>query len=181
MIRPIYAFLFRLAGWKVKGGISPDLKKYVMVVAPHTSNVDFFVGLAARSIMRIDTKYVAKKELFRFPFGGLFRALGGYPVDRSKSNNFVDAVSGLFKDKESFSICLTPEGTRSYAPKWKTGFYYIAQKAHVPIVMVAFNYMTKEVIAEPPFWPSGDEEKDIAFMKAYFRKIPGKHPEKGVL
>jgi 1-acyl-sn-glycerol-3-phosphate acyltransferase len=180
MFRHVYAFFFRLAGWKLVGGIPKDLKKYVMVVAPHTSNWDFFVGLAARSLMRIDTKYVAKKELFRFPFGWLFRALGGYPVDRSKSHNFVDAVSDLFKDKDRFSICLTPEGTRRYAPKWKTGFYYIALKAKVPVVMVGFNYKTKEVIAEPPFWPSGDEEKDIAFMKEYFRKIPGKYPEKGV-
>jgi 1-acyl-sn-glycerol-3-phosphate acyltransferase len=180
MFRPIYVLLFRLAGWKVTRGISPDLKRFVMVVAPHTSNWDFMVGLAARSIMRIETKYVAKKELFKFPFGMLFRALGGYPVDRSKSNNFVDAVVDLFNTKKTFSICLTPEGTRSYSPNWKTGFYYIALKAKVPIVMVAFDYKNKEVSAEPPFWPSGDEEKDIAFMKAHYRRISGKYPEKGV-
>ncbi|HEX5003037.1 MAG TPA: lysophospholipid acyltransferase family protein [Bacteroidia bacterium] len=180
MFRPVYAFLFWLTGWKIKGSINPDLQKYVMVVAPHTSNIDFFVGLAARSLMKIDTKYVAKKELFVFPFGWIFRALGGYPVDRSKSHNFVDAVADLFNKKERFSICLTPEGTRSYAPKWKTGFYYIALKAEVPIVMVAFNYQKKEVVAEPPFWPSGDEERDIEKMKTYFRNVPGKHPEKGV-
>ena len=181
MARSIYLFFFRLFGWKVTGQIPPEVKQFVMIVAPHTSNWDFMVGLAARSILRLDnTKYVAKKELFRFPFGWLFKALGGYPVDRSKHNNFVDSVVDLFHTHKDFSICLTPEGTRSYASKWKTGFYYIAQKANLPIVMVSFNYALKEVRVEPPFQITGNIENDFEYMMDYYRKIPGKKPEQGV-
>jgi 1-acyl-sn-glycerol-3-phosphate acyltransferase len=169
-----------MAGWKIKGGIDPALKKYVMVVAPHTSNWDFFVGLAARSILKIDTRYVAKKELFRFPFGWLFKGLGGYPVDRSKNTQFVDAVADIFNHHDRFSICLTPEGTRSFAPKWKTGFYYIAQKVNVPIVMVSFDYSCKEVRVEPPFFPTGNLDDDLEKMRSVFRKAKGKNPELGV-
>lgn len=151
-----------------------------MVVAPHTSNWDFFVGLGARSIMGVDTKFAGKKELFKFPFGWIFRALGGYPVDRSKNNKFVDAVCDIFDSKETFSICLTPEGTRSYAPVWKTGFWHIANKLKVPIVMISMNYKTKSVIVEAPFFTSDDMEQDIAKMKEHFRNVPGYHPELGV-
>jgi 1-acyl-sn-glycerol-3-phosphate acyltransferase len=179
-LRVVYSFFFKLFGWKTVGNVSPELKQYVMIVAPHTSNWDFFLGLAARSVLGLDIKYVAKKELFKFPFGWIFKKLGGFPVDRSKSNNFVDAVADIFKTHPEFSICITPEGTRSYAPAWKTGFYYIAQKANIPIVMVAFNYEKKEVKVESPFYLTGDVEKDIEYMKNYYRKVPGKIPEKGV-
>jgi 1-acyl-sn-glycerol-3-phosphate acyltransferase len=151
-----------------------------MIVAPHTSNWDFVVGIAARSILKLEIKYVAKKELFKFPFGWIFKKLGGYPVDRSKTTNFVDAVSNLFKTHEYFSICFTPEGTRKYTPKWKTGFYYIALQAGIPVVMVGFNYADKLVQVEPAFYLSGDIDKDIAHMMDYYRKVPGKIPEKGI-
>ncbi|MBK8413665.1 MAG: lysophospholipid acyltransferase family protein [Bacteroidetes bacterium] len=179
-MRPLYKLLFKLFGWKVNGAIPESLKQYVMIVAPHTSNWDFFVGLAARSILKLDTKYVAKKELFRFPFGWIFKSLGGFPVDRSKNNNFVDAVSDLFNEYQRFSICITPEGTRSYAPKWKTGFYYIAQKANIPVVMVAFDYGRKEVKVGSTLLPDRRHGKDIEFMMDYYRKVKGKFPENGI-
>ena len=179
-MRLIYKFLLWLFGWKVEGDVPKSLKQYVMIIAPHTSNWDFFVGLAARSILKLNVKYVAKKELFIFPFGWIFKKLGGYPVDRKKATNFVDAVSNLFATNERFSICFTPEGTRSYAPKWKTGFYYIALKANIPVVMVGFNYVEKLVRLEPAFYLTGDIEKDFAFMMNYYRKIPGKNPENGI-
>ena len=179
-MRALYQLIFKITGWKVKGSIPESLQKYVMIVAPHTSNWDFFVGLAARSILKLDTKYVAKQELFRFPFGWIFRLLGGYPVDRSKHNNFVDAVCEIFKNQSTFSICLTPEGTRSYAPNWKTGFYYIAMQSKVPIIMVGFDYNSKTVFAEPPYTPTGNIEEDIEYMKKYYRKMTGKNPEQGV-
>lgn len=168
-------------GWKVRGSVPPTLRQFVVIVAPHTSNWDFFVGLAARSLLYLDnTYYIAKKELFRPPFGWIFRKLGGFPVDRSRNTNLVDSVADLFKKYPRFSIAITPEGTRSHAPKWKTGFYYIAQKANIPIVMVGFNYALKEVSVEAPFMPTGDAEKDIEYMMAHYRKIPGKHPHLGV-
>lgn len=180
MIRFIYKIFFSLAGWKIKGTISPNLKKYVMTVAPHTSNWDFLVGLAARSILKLDTKYLAKKELFKPPFGWLFYALGGYPVDRAKHNNLTDAVVNIFKSKERFSICITPEGTRKYSEKWKTGFHSIAHKAGVPIVMVAFDYATKTVLAEKPFYPSDNLDADVEKIKNYYKQFTGKISEYGV-
>ena len=179
-MRSIYQFLFWIFGWKVRGEIPASLRQYVMIVAPHTSNWDFFVGLAARSILKLNIKYVAKKELFRFPFGWIFKKLGGFPVDRSKNTNFVEAVAELFKQYPDFSICITPEGTRRYVPKWKTGFYYIALQANIPIIMVGFNYKLKEVNLEPPFYPTGNIEKDMEFMLSYYRKVPGKFPDKGI-
>ncbi len=173
--------MFWAFGWKIKGSISPSLKKYVMVVAPHTSNFDFMVGLAARSIMRLKTKYLAKKELFKPPFGWLFYALGGYPVDRSKSSNMVDKVVDIYNRHEEFSICITPEGTRKRSEKWKTGFHQIALKADIPILMVAFDYRTKTVFVEPPFYPSENLESDLEKIKAYYRQMEGKIPEFGVL
>lgn len=151
-----------------------------MIVAPHTSNLDFLIGLAARSIMRLNTKYLAKKELFRFPYGWLFYALGGYPVDRSKNTNMVDKVIDIFNSHERFSICITPEGTRKYAPTWKTGFHKIALQGNLPIIMVAFDYATKTVYAEPPFYPTQNINDDIEKIKAYYRQFRGKNPENGV-
>lgn len=151
-----------------------------MVVAPHTSNWDFFVGLGARSMMGTDTRYVGKRELFRFPFGYIFRALGGYPVDRSKNNKFVDAVCELFNSKDNFSICLTPEGTRSYAPIWKTGFWHIAHNLNIPIVMIGMDYKSKSVVIKEPFLTSEHVESDISKMKEYFMQFEGLHPELGV-
>ena len=180
MLGPIYRFFFKIRGWKLVGFIPPDLQKFVMVVAPHTSNWDFFVGLGARSMMGVDTRFVGKKELFKFPYGWIFRKLGGYPVDRSKNTNMVDAVCDIFESKDRFSICLTPEGTRSYAPVWKTGFWHIANKLQIPIVMVSMNYETKEIAIEKPFFTSGNIDNDIAFMKEHFKSVPGFHPEKGV-
>ena len=182
MARSFYSLLFKIFGWKVRGRVPESLQQFVVIVAPHTSNWDFFVGLAARSLLQLeDTYYIAKKELFRPPFGWIFRKLGGFPVDRSRTTNLVDAVVDLFRKYPRFSIAITPEGTRSYAPKWKTGFYFIALKAHIPIVMVAFNYSQKVVSVEEPFMPTGDLEKDIEFMMNHYRKIPGKNPQNGVL
>lgn len=152
-----------------------------MIVAPHTSNIDFLVGLAARSILRLQTKYLAKKELFKPPFGWLFYALGGYPVDRSKNTNTVDKVVDIFNHHDRFSICITPEGTRKYAESWKTGFHKIARQAGIPIIMVAFDYRTKTVYAQPPFYPTENLEADLEKIKAYYRQFKGKIPQNGVL
>ncbi|MCC6385542.1 MAG: 1-acyl-sn-glycerol-3-phosphate acyltransferase [Bacteroidia bacterium] len=151
-----------------------------MIVAPHTSNWDFMVGLAARSILKIDTKYLGKKELFRFPFGGLFRYLGGYPVDRARSTNMVDEVVKIYDSHNRFSICIAPEGTREKTEKFKTGFYYIAAKLNIPVVMVGFDYADKEVRIREPFDVSGEIEKDMLHILEFFSTVKGKYPEKGI-
>jgi 1-acyl-sn-glycerol-3-phosphate acyltransferase len=168
---------FKWTGWKVEGSFPPEIKQYVLVVAPHTSNVDFFIGVAARKILGIDVKYLAKKELFKFPFRGLFLGLGGYPVDRSKKNSLVDQVVGFFNAPVSFALCVTPEGTRKRRDTWKTGFYVMATQAEVPIVMVGFDYALKKVIVSDFFDPSGNMEEDLEHMHRFFEKITPKHPE----
>lgn len=180
MKRAFFSFWFKLFGWRIVGK-KPDLKKYVVIVAPHTSNIDFFVGVAARSIMELKSDFLAKKSLFDIPLVGWFlRWLGGHPVDRSKKMKMVDLVVELFEKHEEFVVTVTPEGTRSYNPDWKTGFYRIAHRAAVPIVMVGFDYEHKVVEFKDPFHTTGDMEKDIAHIKSYYRSIKGKHPEKGV-
>lgn len=155
----------------------PADKKFIIIVAPHTSNWDFMLGVAVRSILRFKAKYLAKMELFRFPFGGLFRALGGVPVDRSTHTNLVDAVADMFNRREEFIVAIAPEGTRKYVPKWKSGFYYIALKAKIPIVMCSFNYEKKVVYIAEPFFPSGDKKNDMEFIFNYFRDKKGKYPK----
>jgi 1-acyl-sn-glycerol-3-phosphate acyltransferase len=174
--RFLYKFFFSLLGWKIDGDM-PAEKKFIIIVAPHTSNWDFMIGVAVRSILRFKAKYLAKKELFRFPFGALFRWLGGVPVDRRKHSNLVDAVAELFRQHDEFIIAVAPEGTRKQVSKWKTGFYFIALEAKVPIVMVSFDYKLKTVIINKPFYPTGKIEEDMKFIFDFYRDKNGKYPK----
>lgn len=176
MSRLLYHFFFKLAGWRFDGTM-PSEKKYIIIVAPHTSNWDFMIGLCARSILRFDAKFLGKKELFRFPFGALFRWLGGVPVNRSKNENLVDAVVKMFNDRERFIVAIAPEGTRKYVSQWKTGFYFMALKANVPIVMTAFDYPRKTVFINKPFYPTGNLSEDMKTIFGFFRDKRGKFPK----
>lgn len=181
-MRAIYTFFFQtLLAWRIQDDRPKGLDRYIVVVAPHTSNWDFFVGLAVRSIARMgDVKYLAKQSLFKPPLGWIFKTLGGYPVDRSKHNNLVDAVVAMFNSGEIKSIGITPEGTRRYQPDWKTGFHRIATGAGVPIILATFDYPKKLVILSAPFPLTNDPESDIERMKDWFRPHKGKNPEDGV-
>lgn len=169
---------FRLSGWRIPKPIPQSLRQYVLVVAPHTSNIDFFVGVAARKLMKLEVKFIAKKELFVFPVKKLLLDLGGFPVDRSVKGSLVDQMANNFKNIENFAITVAPEGTRSKVGSWKTGFYHIAAKANVPIVMCGFDYERKWIVSSEPFYVSGDMESDIKEMHKFFGKIVPKHPEK---
>lgn len=126
-------------------------------------------------------KYLGKKSLFKPPFGWIFRVTGGYPVDRSKNQNQVDAVVDILNSKEEFIITLAPEGTRSKVERFKSGFYYIALKAKVPIVLCGFDYGNKKVIFnEPAFYPSGRFDDDMEQILSFYRGIRGKNPELGI-
>lgn len=180
MKKIFFSFWFKLFGWKIKGK-KAELKKYVVIVAPHTSNMDFLVGMAAKSILRLKSDFLAKKSLFRIPlFGAFLRSVGGHPVDRTKKMNMVDQVVRLFERNDELVMTVTPEGTRSYNSNWKTGFYRIAHQAGVPIVMVGFDYEHKVVEFREPFYTTGNVDEDMEYFKAYFRTLKGKHPEKGV-
>jgi 1-acyl-sn-glycerol-3-phosphate acyltransferase len=182
MIRAIYSFLyFKVMGWKINGAFPPDLKKYIVAVAPHTSSWDFIIGVMVRSIMKMqNTKFLGKSPLFKPPFGWFFRAIGGYPVDRSKHNDMVQQVTDIFNSHENFILGLAPEGTRKKVDKLKSGFYYIAKKAGIPIVPCGFDFAKKEVVIGEPFYPSEDIEKDMSFLISFYRNVTGKNPQLGI-
>ena len=173
MSRFLYKFFFDLSGWKING-VMPPANKYIIIVAPHTSNWDFMIGLCVRSILRFDAKFLGKKELFRFPFGILFRWLGGVPVDRSKHANMVDAVAELFRQREKFIVAIAPEGTRKAVAQWKTGFYFMALKANVPILMSSFDYPSKTVFINQLFYPTGNLTADMKTIFNFYRDKQGK-------
>lgn len=170
-----------MIGWKSVGSFPYDLKKYVVIVAPHTSSWDFIIGVLFRYALDIQkAKYLGKQELFKPPFGFIFRWLGGYPVDRSKNRNMVDEVVKIFEAHDEFAIALSPEGTRKKVDKLKTGFYNIAKGAGVPIVMVGFDFSNKEVIISEPMPTTDNQENDFKTIIDFFRPIKGKVPENGL-
>lgn len=180
-MRFICSAIIKLIGWKAVGSFPYDLKKYVVIVAPHTSSWDFIIGVLFRYALDIrKAKYLGKAELFKPPFGFIFRWLGGYPVDRSTSHNLVDEVVKIFNSHEEFAIALSPEGTRKRVDKLKTGFYNIAKGANVPIVMVGFDFGKKSVIISQPLETTHNQEADFKKIFDFYRPIQGKHPEKGL-
>ena len=180
MKKCIYRFIFfQLMGWKIIGTIEPNIKKCVLMVMPHTSWHDFYLGLLTRGIIGLEMHFVAKKELFQFPFGWYFRWMGGTPLDRSGGLNRVDAIVEIFQKKQVFRMGISPEGTRKKVTELKTGFYYIALKAEVPIIPVAFDFQNKEVDIGSPFYPTGDFNQDMKTMLPHFASAKGKIPENG--
>lgn len=165
-------------GWKIEGKYAFEIPKKVMIAAPHTSGWDLPLGILTRTAIQADIQFVGKASLFKPPLGWIMRAVGGVPVDRSRSNNFVDAIVQVFNERESFSFMIAPEGTRHRVEKFKTGFYYVAKAANIPIQMIVLNYETKILTFIEPFYPTDDADKDIEFVESHFRGIKGKVVEK---
>lgn len=181
MLRPFYLLLFKLTGWKIRGQFPPHLTRYIAAVAPHTSNWDFVVGLAARSILRMQrSRFLGKSQLFKAPYGWFFRSLGGLPVDRTKKADMVDQVVQFFNQYDPFILAIAPEGTRKKVDRLKTGFYYISKKAGVPIIPCGFDFEKREVVIGQPMYPTDDMEKDMASLLSFYRKIKGKNPHFGI-
>lgn len=157
---------------------TPLPAKCVICIAPHTSNWDFIVGILFKKAYKIKASFFMKHEWFRFPLGYMMKSLGGIPVYRDKSHSMTDAMAKEFENHDELHIALTPEGTRSYNPDWKKGFYYIAQKAQVPIMLAYIDFKKKEVGFDRIFNPTGDIEKDMTEIKDYYRNISAKYPEK---
>lgn len=178
-MRWICSFIFfKILGWKVNGKFPTDIKKYILIVAPHTSWVDFPIAILINYATGLRANYVGKASLFKPPFGFIFRALGGAPVDRSKSNNLVDSIVEIYNSKERFILGISPEGTRKKVETWKTGFYYIAKGAKVPILSVALDFEHKTlIIKDEKFIPTDDKEADIKHLRTFFKGIKGKIPE----
>ena len=180
MIRRICRLILKLWGWKIEGEFPKETPKYIAVGAPHTSNWDFILSLLVRRAQGADIKFIAKKSLFKFPYGFIFKKLGGYPVDRKKSKNIVEAVIDIYNNKERFAIAITPEGTRKKVEQLKTGFYHIAQGANIPIVLTVFDVGNKTFRIIPPFNLTGNIEEDMEIILNYFRGVKGFNPSQGI-
>lgn len=169
----------KVLGWKVVGNIPDDVKKCVIAVAPHTSIDDFILGRLAYCSVGKPVKFLIKKEFFDNPIlRPILIKLGGIPVDRSRSNNIVNQVSAMFDKYEVLNIIITPEGTRKLVHNWKRGFYYIALKANVPIVLGFLDFKKKELGFGPMLYPTGDYEADWKEMEKFYRGIVAKHPDR---
>ncbi|AMC12160.1 acyltransferase [Lutibacter profundi] len=169
--------LYTILGWKTVGKFQKDIKKCVILGAPHTHWLDFPLGIAIKFAEEVPANYIGKASLFKPPFGFIFRWLGGTPIDRSTSNNKVDAIVNIFNSREKFILAMSPEGTRKKITKWKTGFYYIAKGANVPVVMITFDFENKQVKVSNPYYLTGNREEDFNFIYNFYRGVKGKIPE----
>jgi len=165
----------RLTGWKVQGSLPPEAQRSVFIAAPHTSNWDLPYTLMVAFALRLNVHWMGKVSIFRFPFGGLMRWLGGMAVDRAKSNNLVAASAhAITQARGALQLIVPPKGTRSKTRYWKTGFYHIALTAQVPIVMAYMDYSRKVSGLGPLFHPTGDLEADMLTIKAFYAPFKGK-------
>lgn len=168
-------WILSVAGWSVEGRL-PPVSKFVVCVAPHTSNWDFVIGYAARMGVGLRAGWLGKHTLFRGPMGAVFRGMGGIPIDRTASTGVVNQVATAFRESEQLVLGIAPEGTRRKVTRWKTGFYHIAVAAEVPIVPVALDWGAKTLRIGEPFLPSGDIDADLPALERFFVAARGKVP-----
>lgn len=170
------AALLRVRGWKIEGQF-PDLPKYVMIAAPHTTNWDFPIALGTCFALRNKIYWMGKHSLFKGPMGPLMRWLGGISVNRSRSNSLVQQVIDAYREADRLVVVIPPEGTRKKVTEWKTGFYHIAVGAGVPVVLAYVDFPNKRVGVGPTFYPSGDLDADMREIRAFYQGFRGKHPD----
>jgi 1-acyl-sn-glycerol-3-phosphate acyltransferase len=173
----IARFMMRRRGWRIEGKL-PDIPKFVLIGAPHTSNWDFVLFLGVIFSLRANVHFMGKAELFRFPHGWFFRYCGGVPVDRKKSTGLVEQMVKVSNESKKFILTIAPEGTRHQVVEWKRGFYHIARNAGIPIVMAVVDGRHKTVRIGQVFHPTGDMEEDMKTIKGYFDGIVGIHPRR---
>ncbi|MFI5246051.1 MAG: lysophospholipid acyltransferase family protein [Gemmatimonadales bacterium] len=173
--RALALLAMRLTGWRIEGGF-PNRPQFVAIVAPHTSNWDFFIGVMAMFALGFRGTFLSKDSLFRWPTRGIMRWLGGVPVDRVNPHNVVQQTIDYFRSHPTMVLALSPEGTRKKLPAWRTGFWYVAKGAGVPIVPVAFDFPAKRITIFAPMSPGGDIDADIALLRAHFDARMARHP-----
>jgi 1-acyl-sn-glycerol-3-phosphate acyltransferase len=176
LFRAFSVLYLKVAGWQIQGALQPEATKSVFIAAPHTSNWDLPYTLMVAFVLRLNIYWMGKASIFRFPFGGLMRWLGGIPVDRSKANNLVAAsAQAIAHARGALQLIVPPEGTRAKTRYWKTGFYHIAVAAQVPIVMAYMDYTRKISGLGPVFYPSGQLDADMLMIKAFYAPFKGKN------
>ena len=163
-------------GWK-EDVDQPTPDKCIICIAPHTSNWDFFIGKTYYTALGRTSNFLMKKEWFFWPLGPMFRRMGGIPVERSRHTSLTDQLAKLALKYTHFYLAVTPEGTRSRNTEWKRGFYYIALKAKLPILLYGIDFATKTIVCKRTLIPSGDVETDMRIIADYFKNFKGKHPE----
>ena len=168
--------LLALLGWRMEGNL-PDVPKAVLIVAPHTSNWDFVIGIAAKLALGLHASWLGKHTLFRGPFAGLMRRLGGIPVDRTRPQEVVSQTVSRFAASDQLVLGLSPEGTRKAVARWRSGFYHIANGAAVPIVPVALDWPSHRLIIGPPTQPTGNMANDLPALGAFFDPFRGRRGE----
>jgi len=178
LTRTAATMLMRLSGWKFTGEPFPDLRKFVIIVAPHTSNWDFVVGVMAKYAIGLRGTFLGKDSLFKFPMGLLMRWLGGFPVDRSSAHDVVAQTANLVKARDRVVIALSPEGTRKAMERWRSGFWWIAHKTGIPILPVAFDFSTRSIHVYPVFHTTGDPKRDIPELRRLYRAEMAFNPAK---
>lgn len=176
LLRALSVGILKLTGWRGVGKPIAD-HRFVLIGAPHTSNWDFPVMLTVVLKLRLRLYWMGKASLFRFPFGGLMRWLGGIPIDRSRAHGVVDQVTQRYQENPQLVVLIPPEGTRSKVREWRTGFYHIANNANVPILMGYIDAERKEAGLADFFYPTGDVESDIKAIRAFYATKRGIRPE----
>jgi len=169
-------FLYKVLGWRKEVTISHP-EKYIICLAPHTSNWDFVIGQLYARADKLNSNFLMKREWFFWPLGGVFKKLGGIPIWRDQHKSMTDILAEQAEKSEQFHLCITPEGTRSLNSEWKKGFYYIALKAQLPILLYGIDYQKKLIQCTKQIIPSGDIDTDMQEIKQYFRSFKGLHPE----
>ncbi len=177
----IYNFILtHFLGWEIKGNSTFSklkIKKAILIAAPHTHWMDLFLGILIRGSVGFKSSFIGKKELFFFPLSIFLKLIGGIPVNRSKKNNTVNEIVNIFNQRKEFMLSLAPEGTRQKVSKFKTGFYYIAKEAGIPIIMITMDYSNKQSLISDPFYPTKNFKDDLNFIESFFDGVEGKVKE----
>jgi 1-acyl-sn-glycerol-3-phosphate acyltransferase len=176
MLKILSKLWLKFSGWSIGQG-PPDLKKFVMITAPHTSNWDFVFMISFASVFDMKMSWMGKHTLFNWPFGWFFTALGGVPINRTASTNVVSQMAELFHNSERLILAIPAEGTRSYHDHWKSGFYHIAKAADVPIVPSILDYGRKHGHVGSPIFPTSAKQV-MADLSKQYESVTGKFPEK---
>ena len=167
-------WLYTRCGWRVAGEI-PDAPKLVVIVAPHSTNWDVIWGLLLKVGLRLDIRFIGKRQAFFWPLGALLRSFGGIPIDRSAAHGVVGEMTRLFAQQERLWLALAPEGTRKKVQKWKSGFWHIAREAGVPILPAYFHYPQRTIGFGPLLHPSDDLDADMTKIREFYRPWQGKN------
>lgn len=169
--------IYKRLGWSLEISI-PDYPKCIICIAPHTSNWDFFYAQLVCKMLKWKARFLMKSTWFFFPLNYIFKAMGGIPVSRKSSNDLTETIVNMYRNSDSLILALTPEGTRKRVEKWRSGIIYIAKGANVPIVLAAIDYKKKHISLTDIYIPTGDVEKDMLFIKNYYKGVNAKYPEK---